>query len=594
MRLEDMSVPQLIAIVVKHNLEAKIIDYKKKNKETLIAELRKHRPNIDAEYASVGGLEGLTVPELYALVAKYNADVVIRGYKALNKANLIKEIRKKVPHLEADPVVVVAQVSPVLQTPPKTPQLETTGEEEEIKSEQIVLNKGKKYYYDGVGHWWDFNTLKQTYYDEEGEELEEEDNNFIRLDGKYYDPPMPEHVRAEEDTDDDKEYPEISDHPYKGFTFYTDPETGELMNEDGEIVGKVVEGKLIFDDPKDVPDVPHDPSEVSDFLTGMVQSAATLRTRMYRQKYFVRRKGKKKLKKVEPRHHDSDESEEEEIQAISIKTGRGSDYEKRHGEMHYLDNNTQKIYNKDSDYVGDNIDGEYVLHRPFQSPSPEPFGEPTREPFEEEYTDPLMFEPITWRSEETDEEGVKHMVEQGSTRRSERSVRENRPQRGNFLGERGETLQQMKDKQKKASEEYKAKMDFARFEDRRPSHSKADTDALGRTELWNADGKKRIREMILDLPKREFLGKTYHIEKDPAAHEVFSNADLWWEVPPAKVDVSTDFNRFQDPTLITKKTLESVNKYGYDFKFHPPPNIIAWIKEQGITAVVEDGQIVKI
>jgi len=115
-KLDDLAIGQLRKLAGEiSNLKIKQAEMKAMGKDQLIGEIRKRIPNIEArieegEFAAVGvpkdrKLENLNVAALRKLVTKYNKDIAIPKYKSLKKEELIAEIRKRFPMLEFKPDV---------------------------------------------------------------------------------------------------------------------------------------------------------------------------------------------------------------------------------------------------------------------------------------------------------------------------------------------------------------------------------------------------------------------------------------------------------------------------------------------------------
>jgi hypothetical protein len=111
-RLEDLNLMALYKVVEAFNLQVKIKDYKKKSKPVLIKEIREKARFVEpflrkypelAHGVPFTKIEDMTVPQLHALIQKYNAESVIKGYKKLSKEQRIKELQQRLPHLQTDP-----------------------------------------------------------------------------------------------------------------------------------------------------------------------------------------------------------------------------------------------------------------------------------------------------------------------------------------------------------------------------------------------------------------------------------------------------------------------------------------------------------
>ena len=115
-KLDMLSLTQLQKLAgYMSGLKIKQAEMKAMGKDQLIVEIKKRFPNIEAriktgEFDSVGvskdkTLENLNVAALRKLVTKYNKDIVIPKYKTLSKDALIAEIRKRFPLIEFRPEV---------------------------------------------------------------------------------------------------------------------------------------------------------------------------------------------------------------------------------------------------------------------------------------------------------------------------------------------------------------------------------------------------------------------------------------------------------------------------------------------------------
>ncbi len=184
-RLEDLQTTELRKLAKFMGQELKIKDIKSLSRENLLTEIRRVRPNIDKKIeegdtgvalpAGAKKLEDLNTLALRKLISKYNKDIVIRNYQTLGKAELISEIRKRVPMLEFKPEVQ-APLRTALEPKPEViePELPKFSEEELERGEAIkdelarVRPTGKK----AVRYMDIARALKEfagTKYDVEGE-----------------------------------------------------------------------------------------------------------------------------------------------------------------------------------------------------------------------------------------------------------------------------------------------------------------------------------------------------------------------------------------------------------------------------------------